>query len=155
MMEANALAVRRDCSSSSKAALPSRSYVVMLSAHFNPHRRIDMIQRRRMGWLVGLLLLSSCSQVWADKIDCIAGCGVMAEARLAKGAKLNEPFGMTFDRTGNGYICEHEGQKILRIDSRGFISPFAGLGVLSFGSKTQQTDQAVFNHPHGLIVTKD
>src|SRR5262249_44363256 len=129
--------------------------VLTLSANFNPHRRRDMIQRRRMEGLVGLLLLSSCSRVWADKIDCIAGCGASVDAGLARGARLNEPFGMAFDQSGNGYVCEHEGQKILKIDSHGFIGPFAGLGVLSFGSKNQQTDQAVFNHPHGLIVTKD
>jgi NHL repeat len=114
-----------------------------------------VIQFRTMPWLVWLLLFSACPQTWAAKIDCIAGCKANVDPGLARGAKLDEPFGVAFDRVGNGYVCEHEGQKILKIDSRGFLSPFAGLGVLSFGSKNQQTDQAVFNHPHGLIVTKD
>jgi sugar lactone lactonase YvrE len=74
---------------------------------------------------------------------------------LAKGARLNEPFAMALDRAGNGYVCEHEGQKILKIDSRGFISPFAGLGVLSFDGKSRETDQATFNHPHSLVIAKD
>jgi sugar lactone lactonase YvrE len=114
-----------------------------------------VIQFRTMPWFVWLLLFSTCPQTWAAKIECIAGCKANADPGLARGAKLDEPFGVAFDRVGNGYICEHEGQKILKIDSRGLVNPFAGLGVLSFGSKNQQTDQAVFNHPHGLIITKD
>jgi len=108
-----------------------------------------------MPWLVWLLYFSTCPQAWAAKIECIAGCNANVDSGLARGAKLVEPFGVAFARVGNGYICEHEGQKILKIDSRGSVSPFAGLGVLSFGSKNQWTDQAVFNHPHGLIITKD
>jgi len=108
-----------------------------------------------MTWLVWFLLFSSVPHTWAAGIECIAGCGSNADASLAKGAKLNEPFAVAFDRAGNGYVCEHEGQKILKIDSRGFISPFAGLGVLSFDGKTRQTDQAAFNHPHSMVIAKD
>jgi sugar lactone lactonase YvrE len=106
-------------------------------------------------WYVWLLILSTCPQAWAVRIDCIAGCGANVASGLAIGAKLNEPFGMAFDQGGDGYICEHEGQRIVKVTSEGFINPFAGLGVLSFGGKTQQTNQATFNHPHGLVIAKD
>jgi sugar lactone lactonase YvrE len=114
-----------------------------------------VIQLAMTTWLVSLLLLSTCLQARAAQIECIAGCGTGSDAGSAKGAKLHEPFGVAFDQKGDGYICEHEGQKIIKVDSQGLISLFAGFGVLSFGGKIQQTNQAAFNHPHGLVIAQD
>jgi hypothetical protein len=114
-----------------------------------------MIQSTVMTWVVSFLFASTCLQARAAKIECIAGCGTGFDVGSAKGARLNEPFGVAFDQKGDGYICEHEGQKIIKVDSQGLIGPFAGFGVLSFGGKTQQTNQAAFNHPHGLVIAKD
>lgn len=114
-----------------------------------------MIRFTRMIWFVLCVLVPGCVQAWAGGIECVAGCGTGFDAGLARGTKLYEPFGIAFDQNGNSYICEHEGQKIVKVNSQGFISLFAGFGVLSFGGKTQQTNQATFNHPHGLVIAKD
>jgi len=118
-------------------------------------KKVPVIRLRTTTWFVWLILLSSYAQARAARIECIVGCGGDFGSGLAKETKLNEPFAMAFDQVGGGYICEHEGQKIIKVDSQGFISPFAGLGVLFFGGKTQQTDHAAFNHPHGLVIAKD
>jgi DNA-binding beta-propeller fold protein YncE len=114
-----------------------------------------VIRFTMMIWFLSCVLVPGCVQALTVRIECVAGCGAGFDSGLAKGAKLNEPFGIAFDEVGNGYICEHEGQKIIKVDSDGFISPFAGLGVLSFGGKTRQTNQASFNHPHGVVIARD
>jgi sugar lactone lactonase YvrE len=60
--------------------------------------------------------------------------------------RLNEPFAAAFDRSGNLYILEHKGQKIVRAGKGGGFSPFAGAGA---------PIAAQFNDPHGLLVTRD
>jgi hypothetical protein len=119
------------------------------------HGKAEVIRFTMTVWFVLFVLVIGCVQAWTARIECVAGCGAGFESGFAKGAKLNEPFGIAFDQDGNGYICEHEGQKIIKVDSDGLISPFAGFGALSFGGKTQRTNQAAFNHPHGLIIAKD
>jgi sugar lactone lactonase YvrE len=92
----------------------------------------------------------------AVKIECIAGCGAGSLGGPAKEAKLIEPFGVTFDKGGNWYICEYKGQRITKVDAKGIITFFAGKNQDdSQASEGTQANQLIFKDPHGLVISKD
>ncbi len=86
------------------------------------------------------------------RIECVAGCGGGLDG-TAKGARLIEPFGVAFDKQGGWYICEYKGQRITKVDARGFITHFAGRDGEKAGGVGR--GQLEFNDPHGVVISKN
>ena len=89
----------------------------------------------------------------APRVECVAGCGG-ADDRIAAGARLVQPFGVAFDKSGNWYICEYQGQRISRIDIQGFIKPFVGAGSKSGASGATGAGDVSFHDPHGIVISR-
>jgi DNA-binding beta-propeller fold protein YncE len=101
---------------------------------------------------LALSLVSAPHAQPALKIECVAGCGSPLDG-TAKGARLIEPFGVAFDKQGNWYICEYKGQKITKIDTKGFATLFAGRD--NQNPEGSARGKLEFNDPHGLVISKD
>jgi sugar lactone lactonase YvrE len=79
------------------------------------------------------------------KLRLIAGTGKSGEAGdggPAVAATLKGPAGIAFDRGGNLFIADHDGQRIRRIDSQGTITTATG------------TADVAFNYPVGLAFDR-
>lgn len=89
------------------------------------------------------------------KIECVAGCGTGPLGASAQDAQLREPFGVAFDKEGNWYICEYKGHRITRVDKRGIITLFAGIGEKGDGGDGGPATEAGLNQPHSLYIVGD
>src|SRR5437870_5184379 len=88
----------------------------------------------------------------AASIVLVAGGGLATTDAPATEAKLVTPFGIDFDRTGNAYLVELKGQRVLKIDARGRLTTFAGTGRLGSGGDGGPASSAELNGPHNLAV---
>src|SRR5262245_11299662 len=95
-----------------------------------------------------VLLLTSRLHIEAATISCVAGCGEGAE-NTALGAKFVEPFAVAFDKQGNWYVCEHKGERIVRIDGAGGANVLAGTGREGNSGDGGPASQATMLDPHG------
>src|SRR5437016_4210795 len=74
------------------------------------------------------LALATAGPVLADKVVLVAGGGNGADGSPASGAKLQTPFGVDFDKSGNLFFVELVGQKVRRVDVKGIVTTIAGTG---------------------------
>lgn len=92
----------------------------------------------------------------AEKIVLVAGGSKDAVGIAAQEAKLKEPFGVDFDRTGNLYIIEMaSGNRLLRMDTHGMVTHLAGTGKTGTSGDGGPALAAEFNGPHNLAVLAD
>ena len=91
----------------------------------------------------------------AYELECVAGCGEGAHGGPAEVAKLIEPFGVDFDKQGNLYICEYQGQMVTKVDPQGIITLFAGNGRKGYGGDNGPARTAEFNDPHSHYIRGD
>jgi sugar lactone lactonase YvrE len=103
--------------------------------------------------LFGLAFAGAGAQ--SPRVECIAGSGDGPLGGPARTVKLIEPFGVTFDKSDNAYICEYKGQRISRLDKSGILSLFAGTGKIAYGGDGGPARDAAFNDPHGLVIGRD
>ena len=71
---------------------------------------------------------------------------------VAPTAAFVEPFAVAKDAAGNLYVCEHNGQKIVRVDPAGAVTRFAGTGTAGYGGDNGPADAASFTEPHGIVI---
>ncbi len=91
--------------------------------------------------------LESDSMIWACLYLAAQAAAVSIVAGdAAADVRLNEPFAVAFDKSGNWYILEHKGQRIVRGAKDGKFAPLAGVDA-AIGFK--------FNDPHGLVAARD
>ena len=64
---------------------------------------------------------------------------------------LNNPFGVTFDNQGNGYIAEYEGGRIFKLEKSGKLLLFSGDGTRGFSGDGMPASKGVFNGMHNLV----
>ena len=69
--------------------------------------------------------------------------------------KLDGPFGVDFDKSGNKFIVEMIGLRVLKIDDKGALTHIAGTGKKGDGGDGGPADRAEFNGPHSLAVGRD
>jgi sugar lactone lactonase YvrE len=89
----------------------------------------------------------------AEKIVLVAGTG--GDGSLAAKGKLDGPFGVAFDKAGNTYVVEMIGLRVMKIDDKGEMTPFAGTGKKGDGGDGGPALKAEFNGPHSLVVGPD
>lgn len=66
--------------------------------------------------------------------------------------QLSEPAGLDFDSTGELYVAERGGHRILRISRDWMVTVVAGIGVPSFGGDEGQALEAMFDQPTDVYV---
>ena len=67
-------------------------------------------------------------------------------------AKLQGPFGVDVDSTGNLYIVEYTGHRVRRMDPRGVLTTIAGTGHKGFAGDGGSPLKAEFDSMHSLAV---
>src|SRR2546423_15709938 len=78
--------------------------------------------------LVLVVLTLSPAAARADKLVLVAGGGTKDGNCPATEAKLITPFGVDFDKAGNMYIVEMNGQRAHKVDRTGILTTIAGTG---------------------------
>jgi DNA-binding beta-propeller fold protein YncE len=99
-----------------------------------------------------LLCLASPQEARADKVVLVAGGGTEVEDVPATKARLINPFGVDFDRSGSMFIAELTGQRVLRVDSKGVLTVLAGTGRKGDSGDGGPARKAQFNGMHNLAV---
>ena len=99
------------------------------------------------------MLLASSAR--ADKLVLVAGGGTEIENVPATQAKLNQPFGVDFDKAGNMYIVELKGNRVLKVDAKGILTFLGGTGETGSSGDRGPARSATFNGMHSLAVGPD
>ena len=79
---------------------------------------------------VGSAALIFAGSARADRVVLVAGGGDKGDGAPATEARLHQPFGVDFDRSGAMFIVELEGGHVHRVDARGTFSTVAGTGEM-------------------------
>jgi DNA-binding beta-propeller fold protein YncE len=105
----------------------------------------------RNGLFLASLILLGLSQSRAEQTTLVAG-GTGSEGEPAAKARLDGPFGVDFDRSGNMFIVEMTGQRVLQVDPKGILTRLAGTGKKGNEGDGGQALKAEFNGMHSLAV---
>lgn len=98
------------------------------------------------------VILFAESAVAADKIVLVAGGSEAAVDIPATRAKLREPFGIDFDKSGAAYVVELSGQRVLKFEN-GILKLVAGTGKEGTAIDADQPGlQAQFHGMHNLAI---
>ena len=87
----------------------------------------------------------------ADKVVLVAG-GSGDEGGPATQAKLVGPFGVDFDKSGNTFLVEIAGHRVLKIDRQGILTRVGGTGAKGDRGDGGPVIEAEFNGMHSLAV---
>lgn len=101
---------------------------------------------------VVLISLVSAASARAEKIVLVAGEGEGGDGGAAREAKLQMPFAVDFDHSGNLFLAEYIGQCVRKIDGKGIITTIAGTGKKGYGGDDGPAAKAQFNSIHSLVV---
>lgn len=111
---------------------------------------------RLLKTLLLAITFSSLSQpldLHAAKLVLVAGGGTNdADGIKATAAKLKGPFGVDFDKAGNLYFVELNGDRLRQVDKRGIITTIAGTGIKGAGGDGGPALNAQFNGMHNLAI---
>jgi sugar lactone lactonase YvrE len=92
----------------------------------------------------------------ADKIVLVAGGSEDKIGIPAVQAKLKEPFGVDFDRSGRLFIIEMaSGNRLLSLDNSGRLQHLAGTAEAGYSGDGGPAAAAQFNGPHNLVILPD
>lgn len=89
-----------------------------------------------------------------EKIVLVAGGGT-ASVGPAKEAKLVAPFGIDFDKSGNAFLVELSGGRVLRIDPQGMLATIGGSDEKGSDGDGGPAKNATFNGMHSLAIGPD
>lgn len=87
----------------------------------------------------------------AQTITTTAG-GLVGDGGLATKAGLQEPYGVTQDKSGNTYVSDFSANRVRKIAPNGTISTFAGTGISGFSGDGGLATAATISYPDGLVV---
>ncbi len=91
----------------------------------------------------------------SGSVTTIAGSGdwgYSGDGGPATEARLNHPFAVAADTSGNVYVAERDGHRVRKIDSSGVITTFAGTGQRGEGGDGGPATDAPLPRPLGLSV---
>jgi DNA-binding beta-propeller fold protein YncE len=88
----------------------------------------------------------------AEKIVLVAGEGEGGDGGSAREAKLQMPFAVDLDRSGNLFLAEYTGQHVRKIDGKGILTTLAGTGEKGYGGDDGPAARAKFNGIHSLLI---
>lgn len=88
----------------------------------------------------------------AEQIVLVAGGGEKGDGAPATEAKLHNPFGVDFDKSGAMFIVELEGGHVHRVDSNGTFTTIAGTGKKGDAGDGGAAKTATFNAMHNLAI---
>ena len=91
----------------------------------------------------------------SGNISTVAGngtAGSSGDGAAATAARLNSPWGVAVDGSGNLYIADGWNHRIRKVDSSGNISTVAGTGTTSFSGDGAAATAAQLNNPRGVAV---
>ncbi|MGA8196907.1 MAG: hypothetical protein WB902_26500 [Acetobacteraceae bacterium] len=91
-------------------------------------------------------------------ITTIAGTGQQGfsgDGGRATEARMNQPYGIVIDRTGNIYVADRLNQRVRRIDTAGVITTLAGDGSGKFSGDGGPSARAGLAEPNGLALDRD
>ncbi|PVC96328.1 hypothetical protein DBP19_08315 [Streptomyces sp. CS090A] len=89
------------------------------------------------------------------QITTVAGngsAGFGGDGGPATSAKLNRPYGLARDSTGNLYISDFENHRVRKVTPDGQISTVAGTKGAGYGGDGGPASAAQLNQPYGLAV---
>jgi sugar lactone lactonase YvrE len=104
--------------------------------------------------LASALLLAWALPSDAATLTLFAGGGAKGTG-LATDCRLADPFATDFDAQGNTYICEMTNNRVLKVDTRGQLTVFAGTTKKGGAGDGDLAVKAEFNGPHHLLVAKN
>lgn len=88
----------------------------------------------------------------ADRLVLVAGGGNQGDGAPATNARLHNPFGVDFDKSGAMYIVELEGGHVHAVDAKGIFTTIAGTGAKGDSGDGGPAKNAVFNAMHSLAI---
>ena len=89
-------------------------------------------------------------------ISTIAGtgsAGYNGDQIAATSARLNNPYSVTVDTSGNVYIADYDNERVRIIDPTGVIDTFAGIGIATANGDGGPADQAGLHKPCYVDLT--
>lgn len=92
----------------------------------------------------------------AGIISTIAGTGTAGyngDQITATTARLNNPYSVTVDSSGNIYIADYDNERVRIIDPTGIIDTFAGIGVATANGDGGPADEAGLHKPCYVELT--
>ena len=101
--------------------------------------------------LLPLMLLVTMNCLAAERIVLVAGGGTSVSGP-AKVAKLVAPFGIDFDKSGNAFLVELSGGRVLKIDAQGTLATIGGSDEKGDGGDGGPAKNASFNGMHSLAI---
>jgi sugar lactone lactonase YvrE len=91
-------------------------------------------------------------------ITTVAGTGTMGfsgDGGAATSARLNYPFGIALDSTGNLYIADRENDRVRKVDTSGIITTVAGGGTWPNLGDGGPATSALLKYPEGVLLDRD
>jgi len=98
------------------------------------------------------LLLLTAQAGRAETVVLVAGGGQRGDGAPATEARLHNPFGVDFDKSGAMFIVELEGGHVHRVAPDQTLSTIAGNGAKGDAGDAGPAAKAVFNGMHSLAV---
>ena len=108
-----------------------------------------------VGLFLSITVVSCASIARAEKLVLVAGGSLEQEGVPAVQAKLKGPFGVDFNRSGEMFLVELSGGRVLRVDTSGQLTRLAGTGDKGDSGDGGPGLSAVFNGMHSLVVAPD
>ena len=108
----------------------------------------------KIHFLLAALLVAAIHPAAGGTLHLFAGGGTRVTGP-ATDCRLADPFATDFDAQGNTYICEMTNNRVLKVDSRGNLTVFAGTTKKGGAGDGGPATQAELNGPHHLIVAKN
>ena len=92
-------------------------------------------------------------QARADKIVLVAGDGTATDNAPATACRLNDPFGIAFDRSGTMFVVEMDlGQRLLKVSTGGMLTVVGGNGQKGDAGDGGPVSRATFAGMHTLVA---